>query len=37
MNKLGYGIMEYENGDVYEGCFIKGLKSGFGTYINKSG
>jgi hypothetical protein len=29
--------MEYENGDAYEGFFIKGLKSGFGTYVNKAG
>ena len=28
----GYGVLEYRNGDIYEGFFKDGLFSGKGTY-----
>ena len=33
----GKGKVFYVNGDVYEGDFVKGLRSGQGTYIFKDG
>ena len=33
----GYGKLEFANGDIYEGHFVKGKYEGKGKYIFKEG
>jgi hypothetical protein len=33
----GYGIYKYDNGDIYEGDFVEGLREGQGEYLYNDG
>lgn len=34
---MSFGLLKYQNGEVYQGEFYKGERSGVGTYSNKVG
>jgi hypothetical protein len=34
---MAFGVMKYQNGEIYEGDFYRGERHGVGTYSNKIG